>query len=93
MEVENYCEGAKLWGMRSRFDVFLARRVGMDIQITVEITFENGAKRTRCLGLLSQPSLAGDPAAFRPRLEDASSTLGKFDKVVLTDQVAEFYEA
>lgn len=65
----------------------------MDMQITVETTFENGDKRTHCLGLLSQPSLASDPEAFGLRLEDAKSILGQIEKVVLTDQVAEFCEA
>ena len=61
----------------------------MDIRITVETIFENGEKRTHCLGGLSRPSRASDPEVFGLRLEDAKSILGQIEKAMLTDQVAE----
>ena len=83
-------EWVKLGGLRSCYAVFLARRVGRDIQITAQTTLENGEKRTHRLCRLSRPSLASDPEVFGLRLEDAKSILGQIEKAVLIDQVAEF---
>lgn len=61
----------------------------MDVQISVESTFDDGTKRTHQLGRLSRPYRLTQTEAFGLLLEDAKVILRQIQKAVLSDQVEE----
>lgn len=61
----------------------------MDVQISVETTFDDGTKRTHQLGRVSRPYRLTQPEAFGLLLEDAKVILRQIQKAVLSDQVEE----
>lgn len=61
----------------------------MDVQISMETTFDGGTRRTHRLGDLSRPCRSTRPEALGLLLEDAKAILSQIQKAVLTDQLEE----
>ena len=61
----------------------------MDVQISMETTFDDGTKRTHQLGRLSRPYRLTQQEGLGLLLEDAKAILRHIQKAVLSDQIEE----
>ena len=61
----------------------------MDVRITVETTFDNGAKRTHQLDGISRPYRITCPEGFGLRLEDGKRVVEQIQRAILSDQIEE----
>lgn len=59
----------------------------MDLQISVETTFDDGTKRTHRLERVSRPYRLTQPEAFGLLLEDSKVILRQIQKALISDQV------
>lgn len=61
----------------------------MDVQISMETTFDDGTRRTHRLGDLSRPYRLTNSEALGLLLSDAKAIITQIQRAILTDQLEE----